>query len=251
MRNESISPMNPVSGNVYRNYFLIGLFAVAMGALEAIVVVYLRQLYYPVGFDFPLTMLTSRMVSVEWLREAATIAMLITIGMIAGRNSLQRFAWFLYCFAIWDIFYYIWLKLLLNWPASLLTWDILFLIPVPWVGPVLAPVVCSLTMILLAAVIIYLQRKNDSFRIQVVEWAIMIFGVIIILISFMWDYASIIIKDGLLSKFWVLLNDTHLLSNILTFIPTTFSWGLFLTGEILILAAIALMYRRSKLVTKQ
>lgn len=243
---ESIRPMNPASDTISRNYFLIGLFAIAMGALEAIVVVYLRQLYYPVGFDFPLTMLTSKMVSVEWLREAATIAMLIIIGMIAGRTSLQRFAWFLYCFAVWDIFYYIWLKLLLNWPASLLTWDILFLIPVPWVGPVLAPVVCSLTMILLAAIIIYLQKKDNSFRIKAIEWAMMIVGVIIILISFMWDYASIIIKDGLLSKFWVLTNDTHLLSNVLTFIPTNYSWESFIVGEFLILVAVVIMYRRVK-----
>ena len=243
---ESIRPMNPASDSISRNYFLIGLFAIAMAALEAIVVVYLRQLYYPVGFDFPLTMLTSKMVSVEWVREAATIGMLIIIGMIAGRTSLQRFAWFLYCFAVWDIFYYIWLKLLLNWPASLLTWDILFLIPVPWVGPVLAPVVCSLTMIILGALIIFLKQKDDSFYIKPIEWILMVAGVVIILISFMWDYASIIIKDGLLSKFWVLTNDTHLLSNVLTFIPTNFSWTSFLAGEILILAAIAMMYRRSK-----
>lgn len=246
MMSESIRPMNPASDNIARNYFLTGLFAVAMAALEAIVVVYLRQLYYPLGFDFPLTMLTSRMVSVEWLREAATIAMLITIGMIAGRTTLQRFAWFLYCFAVWDVFYYIWLKLILNWPASLLTWDILFLIPVPWVGPVVAPVICSLSMILLAAVIIYLQQKNHTFNVKPVEWAIMIIGVVFILVTFMWDYASIIIKDDLLSKFWVLTSDTHLLSNVLTFIPTNFSWTSFLAGEILILAAIVLMVQRSK-----
>lgn len=242
---ETIRPVNPVSGNVSRYYFLIGVFAIAMGALEAIVVVYLRQLYYPVGFDFPLTMLTSRMVAVEWLREMATIVMLIAIGMIAGKTSLQRFAWFLYCFAIWDIFYYIWLKLLLNWPASLLTWDILFLIPVPWIGPVLAPVICSLTMILLAAMIIQIQRKDGSFTIKPVEWILMIVGVVIILVTFMWDYTAIIINDGLLSKFWALTNDTRLLSNILTFIPVSYSWIAFLAGEILILAAIASMYKRS------
>lgn len=245
MKSESIQPMNPISDTISRKYLLIGLFAVAMAALEAIVVVYLRQLYYPLGFDFPLTMLTSKMVSVEWLREAATIAMLIAIGMIAGRTSLQRFAWFLYCFAIWDIFYYIWLKLLLNWPASLLTWDILFLIPVPWVGPVLAPVICSLTMILLGGMIIYLQKRRDSFYIIPIEWTLMIIGVVIILLTFMWDYSSIIINDGLLSKFWVLTNDTHLLSNILTFIPTTYSWAAFIVGELLILAAIVSMVRRS------
>ena len=243
---ESIQPMNPASVNVARNYFQIGLFAIAMGALEAIVVVYLRQLYYPVGFDFPLTLLTPKMVSVEWLREVATIVMLVTIGMIAGNNSLQRFAWFLYSFAVWDIFYYIWLKVLLNWPSSLLTWDILFLIPVPWVGPVLAPVICSLTMILLAGVILHLQRRDTAFRIRLTEWSLIILGAVVILITFMWDYSALIIRDGLLSRFWALTEDTVLLSNLLTYIPTNYNWFVFILGEILVFAALILMYRRTK-----
>lgn len=243
---ESTHPSKLSLAEVYRKYFLIGLFAVAMGALEAIVVVYLRQLYYPVGFDFPLTMLTPKMVSVEWLREFATLVMLITIGMIAGNNSLQRFAWFLYSFAVWDIFYYAWLKVLLNWPSSLLTWDILFLIPVPWVGPVLAPVICSLTMILLGALILYLQHKELAFRIKPVEWSLIILGAIVILVTFLWDYSAIILNDGLLSKFWVLANDTVLLKNILMYIPTYYNWIAFSLGEVLILTAMAFMYRRAK-----
>jgi hypothetical protein len=170
--------------------------------------------------------------------------MLITIGMIAGNNSLQRFAWFLYTFAVWDIFYYIWLKLLLNWPSSLFTWDVLFLIPVPWIGPVLAPVICSLTMILLAALIILLQRKEVDFRINMVEWGLLILGTLIILVTFMWDYSAIIIRDGLLSKFWMLTNDTVVLSNLLMYIPVSYSWLAFVLGEILILTAIVFMYRR-------
>lgn len=228
------------------NYYLIGIFAIAMGALEAIVVVYLRQLYYPMGFDFPLTILVPKMVTVEWLREIATIVMLVTIGMIAGRNSLQRFAWFLYSFAVWDIFYYLWLKVLLNWPASLLTWDILFLIPVPWVGPVLAPVICSLTMIGMAVLILHLQKKDIQFRIRPAEWVLIILGAVIILITFMWDYTSIIIRDGLLSKFWVLTHDTVLKSHLLTYIPTTYNWGAFIVGELFILAALIHMHRRVK-----
>lgn len=70
--------------NVHRHFYLLGLFGIAMGALEAIVVVYLRQIYYPLGFDFPLTLIFPQMISVEWLREVATILMLISIGMIDG-----------------------------------------------------------------------------------------------------------------------------------------------------------------------
>lgn len=228
------------------NYYVIGLFAIAMGALEAIVVVYLRQLYYPMGFDFPLTLLVPKMVTVEWFREIATIVMLVTIGMIAGRTSLQRFAWFLYSFAIWDIFYYLWLKVLLNWPSSLLTWDILFLIPVPWVGPVLAPVVCSVTMIGMAVLILHLKKKDPQFRIRPAEWVIIVLGAVIILVTFMWDYTSIIIRDGLLSKFWVLTHDTVLMSHLLTYIPTTYNWGAFIVGELFIVAALTHWYRRVK-----
>jgi len=73
---------------VHRLFILIGIFAIAMGFLEAIVVVYLREIFYPHGFDFPLTILSPSMYSVELLREAATLIMLAVIGLIAGKNSL-------------------------------------------------------------------------------------------------------------------------------------------------------------------
>src|SRR5579859_4688314 len=130
------------------------LFSIAMGFLETAVVVYLRKIYYPHGFQFPLTPVDPDIGLVEFLREAATIIMLVGIGIIAGKNTSQKFAIFLYCFAVWDIFYYVFLKLLLGWPESLFTWDILFLIPVPWVGPVLAPSIVALTMIAFALVTI-------------------------------------------------------------------------------------------------
>ncbi|MBL7138880.1 MAG: hypothetical protein ISS17_08905, partial [Bacteroidales bacterium] len=133
---------------------LITLFAIAMGFLESAVVVYLRAIYYPEGFAFPLKIIEGPVATTEILREAATLIMLITVAILAARRWIIRFAWFIYIFAIWDIFYYIFLWLLLGWPESLLTWDILFLIPTTWVGPVLAPVINSLTMIALAGVMI-------------------------------------------------------------------------------------------------
>jgi len=239
-----INKANQSSIKVHRNYYLLGLFGIAMGALEAIVVVYLRQIYYPLGFDFPLTLISPQMIAVEWLREVSTIIMLLSIGMIAGKNSLQRFACFLYSFAIWDLFYYVWLKLLLNWPSSFLTWDILFLIPIPWVGPVLAPVICSLTMILFSAIIIYSQERGAAFKIQSLEWSLIFSGVIIMLGTFMWDYSEIVLKEGTISKFWSLANDEHFLKVLLSYNPTHFNWVVFMIGEIIILCAIALMFRR-------
>lgn len=228
------------------NYYALGIFAIAMGALEAIVVVYVRQIYYPEGFDFPLTFLSSQMIAIEWIREVATIVMLGCIGIIAGRNWLQRLACFLYCFAIWDIFYYIWLKLLINWPASFLTWDILFLIPVPWIGPVLAPVICSLTMILMAGIIINAQYRNEAFRIKSFEWSLIFLGALIILGTFIWDYSRIIIRDGFFSRFWTLADDHQFQQIISAFDPTHYRWVVFIIGEICILSALALIFRRAK-----
>ena len=241
----------PVAGNRTLvnfpiNYYALGIFAIAMGALEAIVVVYLRQVYYPEGFDFPLTFLSSQMLAIEWIREVATIVMLVCIGIIAGRNWLQRLACFLYCFAIWDIFYYIWLKLLIDWPASFLTWDILFLIPVPWIGPVLAPVISSLTMILMAGIIINAQHRSETFSIRSLEWSLIFLGALIILGTFIWDYARLIIRDGFLSRFWTLADDQQFQKIIADFQPTHYSWVGFIIGELCILGALAWMFRRAR-----
>ena len=86
---------------------IVTIFAIAMGFLEAVVVVYLRKLYYPNGFNFPLKgFIDPSIISIEWVREFATIVMLITIAMLAGKKLYERFAYFIYVFAIWDIFYY-------------------------------------------------------------------------------------------------------------------------------------------------
>lgn len=77
-------------------------------------------------------------------------------------------------------FYYVFLKLTLNWPQSLLTWDILFLIPVPWVGPVLAPVICSLTMILISCTIVFTEEQGYIVTMKVWDWVLMLLGAFII-----------------------------------------------------------------------
>jgi hypothetical protein len=115
-----------------------------MGYMESSVVVYLRAIMYPDGFGFPLAPFDSHLAVTEIFREVATIIMLLGAGIIAGKTFPERFAWFIYCFAIWDIFYYVFLKALLGWPESFMTWDILFLIPATWVGPVISPIIVSL-----------------------------------------------------------------------------------------------------------
>jgi hypothetical protein len=226
------------------------LFSIAMGYLETAVVVYLRKLYYPDGFDFPLMPVTNDIAVAEFWREFATIIMLIGVGILAGKNRLQRFAFFLYSFAVWDIFYYVFLKILLNWPQSLFTWDILFLIPVPWVGPVIAPCIISLSMILFTAVVIYFQEKGKEVFILFVEWLLLIFGSIIAVVSFMWDYIVYLTKEDANTVVWTLKSNTNLFDEVKNYIPETFNWALFSLGQSVIFAAILLIYLRLKKQTK-
>ncbi len=67
-------------------------FAVAFGFLEAIVVVYLRGLYYPGGFSFPVKLIPHKIYFVEIIREITTIIMLIFAGVLAGRTRIQKFS---------------------------------------------------------------------------------------------------------------------------------------------------------------
>jgi hypothetical protein len=126
----------------------LAVYAISMAYLESAVVVYLRLLYYPDGFVVGGAVLPDWTLGVEIGREAATILMIGAVSLVSARRSwLDRTANFFYVFGIWDIFYYVFLKVLLDWPESLLTTDVYFLIPVPWVGPVIVPVLCSILIV--------------------------------------------------------------------------------------------------------
>ena len=232
--------------NIRKNLVIVTIFGIAMGFLETVVVVYLRQLYYPEGFMFPLKLMSLDVIIIEYIREISTLVMLCCIGAIAGTNFLEKFSYFLYCFGIWDIFYYIWLKVLINWPSSLLTWDILFLIPVVWVGPVLAPVICSITMIFLAGCVLYFKGKGHSVSMTLREWLLMIVGAFIIFCTFIWDYTKLIIKGGFLSNIWTIGTNEDFQQLISQYVPTHYNWYLFIIGEIFILCSIGLFCRRFK-----
>lgn len=212
-------------------------FSIAMGFLEAAVVIYLRELYYPNGFVFPLVLMSDTNALVELLREAATIIMLLGLGMLAGRTYNERFAFFISSFAIWDIFYYVFLKLFLGWPDSFLTWDILFLIPVPWIGPVIDPIIISLTMILLAACLVYRDQQSTSIRIDKKEWSLLITGSLVVIGSWTWEY---------LQYSFAAIDPMDAMDALNTFVPQTYSWMIFWIGEGLLLLAIALFWRRTK-----
>jgi len=226
-------------------FIWLAVFAVAMGFLEAIVVVYLRQIYYPEGFDFPLKMMSPEIITVEWIREFATLVMLAVVGIIAGKNNLQKLLYFLYSFAVWDIFYYVALKLLLGWPASLLTWDILFLIPITWLGPVLAPVISSLTMILMAVTLIPLQEKGYTVIVNKYEWGLIYLGAFIIFCTFIWDFTGMIFRGGLLSEWGNPAIRESFMQVMTSFTPSHYNWALFVLGEMLILLALGMILKRT------
>ncbi len=173
--------------NLYNKISALFLFAVAMAFLESTVVVYLRELYYPEGFRFPLKDIPANILIVELLREAATIIMLLTAGYLAGKKNWERFGAFVFLFGVWDIFYYIFLKLILDWPASLFDLDILFLIPLPWIGPVIAPVLISVLMILVGIFLLHIHDKEGAFTATKFSWIMATSGTLVILYSFMRD----------------------------------------------------------------
>ncbi|MBN1415894.1 MAG: hypothetical protein JW973_12395 [Bacteroidales bacterium] len=227
-----------------RTIIWLTVFSIAMAYLESAVVVYLRVIIYPEGFDFPLAPLRHDLAVTEIFREAATIIMLLGAGYLGGRNFATRFAGFVYCFAVWDIFYYVFLKVLVGWPDSLMTWDVLFLIPVTWTGPVISPIIVSCTMILLAVIIITSNRKRGDITVSCFEWVLLIAGSFILVVSFVWDYCSFLLRHysfiGIIHP-----SDRNALFELaLQYVPVRFPWMLFTAGEAVILMAICLLFRR-------
>jgi hypothetical protein len=218
----------------------ISIFSIAMAALEGAVVVYLRALYYPGEFSVEFKIIDQHILLVEIVREFATLIMLMIIGYLTGTNFKERFAYFLISFAIWDIFYYVWLKIFIGWPSSFLDWDILFLIPVTWIGPVAAPIICSLTMIVLALLLL----KHDV-SISKTVWAYLILGSSFVLFTFMKDYAELIFTNDFYQDFPSLMQNQNFIQKATALIPKPYQWNIFLAGELMfILGAIRIWSNR-------
>lgn len=190
--NTSVEPLK----TTMTRFAIACLFSIAFAYIESAVVVYLRVIFHPDGFTFPLsnvdTILQHKaLLLTEIGREAATIVLILTGAWLFGRNLQQRFAYFLTIFAVWDIFYYIWLKVfsaalkaIPDWPLSLMDWDILFLIPIAWAGPVVAPVLVSIVMLVFAIIILYRDSHGRPIRAGFIDWLGFIAAGIIIVVSF-------------------------------------------------------------------
>ena len=219
------------------------LFGVSFAYVEAAVVVYLRTIYDPIrleavdgGHDdevFPLMTLEQleaagpnyfRLLATELGREAATILMLAGVAVAAAKNFRQWIAAFMIVFGVWDVFYYVFLKLLIGWPASPGTWDILFLLPVPWVGPVIAPLLVALSMITAGGIILWRESRRRPIRFRWWHWTSIIGGGLIVIAAFGWDYRNAMAGG------W----------------PNPFHWPLFIAGEAIGLTGFAAAWATSK-----
>jgi hypothetical protein len=229
----------------YSNLIRITFLAVSMAFVESAVVIYLRELYYPLGFEFPMVSMPGRIALTEILREIATLIMLLAIGFLAGKNAKQRFAWFIYSFAIWDLFYYVFLKLILDWPSSWFTWDILFLVPVVWTGPVLAPVLVSLTMIILSLTVLYIDQRQEKWVMNGYVLFLIVLGSLLIFVSFIWDFSRFVISHSSLTA---LLKADSVSAMMKIYVPDSFKWIILIAGEISIFWGIILLlfYKRER-----
>ena len=205
--------MQVSDGPVMKRMLWVTLYAIAMAAVESAVVVYLRALHTG---DAPLSVLQydlpNRILAIEVGREVATIVMLVAVAALAAATTWERFLYLALAFGVWDIFYYVWLWVFIGWPPSLLTWDILFLIPVPWVGPVIAPVIVSLCLVGGA---LWLLRR-PALRLSRRAWVLASAGCLLVLLAFMIDYHYVLARTE----------------------PPRFRWELFWPGIVIAVAGV-------------
>jgi hypothetical protein len=198
-------------------WLVVGLFAVAMAWAEAAAVYYLRTLvnriepYQP----NPLPIATG-LGEAELIREVATLIMIFAVGWLAGATWRGRFGYLGIAFGIWDIFYYVFLKVMTGWPGSVGDWDILFLLPLPWWGPVWAPASIAFLMILWGTFVTQFERtpvpKCSS------NWkpvALGFLGILLALYVFMADAIRIAGQGAVALR---------------TMLPDEFNWPLFVVS---------------------
>jgi hypothetical protein len=195
-------------------------FAIAFAWVESAVVVYLREIYFDGVFKFPLFVVWKEgkhiidpLIRIEFGREIATIVMFVAVGWVTGKSKLQRFCFFMIAFGIWDIFYYIWLYIMVGWPESLMSWDLLFYVPLPWVGPVITPLLIAVTMVGAGSLIIYYYRKGYVISWRWYDMAIELGCGVLIIVAFCWDWKNILQVPGDIMRSGV---------------PNPFAWWLYL-----------------------
>jgi hypothetical protein len=200
----------PAKAGDRTRWTIVVAFAVAMAWVEAASVFYIRALVDRIEpYQANPLPLNPALGNVELWREAATLVMLATLGLLAGRTWRRRVGYAALAFGIWDIFYYVFLRLISGWPKSLLDWDILFLLPLPWWGPVLAPISIALVMIVWGTLVTQSDEVAAGSRRA---WALGWVGIVLALAVFMTDA-------------WLALPNGR--QAVMAVLPTTFNWPLF------------------------
>jgi hypothetical protein len=213
------------NAGMLKRTMIVTTFALAMAYLESAVVVYLqRALLMTPATLFPLRDQTSLggLGSIEVGREVATLVMLATIGWLAGRTSIERLAWTSLAFGIWDIAYYFWLWVFIGWPTSFGTTDLLFLLPVPWVAPVSAPILVSIALIGFGLLFARRLQRGESVSLRSRDWSLLIGGGVVVIVSFTLDFARI--RNGGM--------------------PTPFAWPVFIIGMVIAVIGVVPSLRR-------
>ena len=139
--------------------------------------------------------------------------MLAMAGWIAGRRWQDRVGYAIFSFGLWDVLYYAWLVIFIGWPKTLLDWDLLFLIPLPWWGPVVSPLLIALMMVIGGGAAVLKAERGETLRFTLVEW-------------------SVAGASMLLALYVFMLDALHALPGGVEFVscvrPTSFNWPLFL-----------------------
>jgi hypothetical protein len=207
---------------------VVVVFAVAMAWVESAVVFYLRTMINRVEPYQPNPLpVIGKLGTAELIREAATMVMLLTVGVLAGRNWRTRLGYAALAFGVWDICYYVFLRKMCGWPHSLLDWDILFLLPLPWWGPVLAPVLIALLMITWGTLTCRVDTTRSSWQVGIVARGMSVIGAALALYVFMAD-AIRVANQGV-----------EALRNVL---PAQFNWPLFVIALLLMAASVLVEY---------
>ena len=215
-----------------QRWLVVVLYAAAMAYVEAAVVLYLRTMVDRLDpYQFPPVTLPDHLVRAEMVREVATLIMLFAVGWLAGRTWRSRLGYTLVAFGVWDILYYVFLVPLSGWPRSLLDWDILFLLPLPWWGPVLAPVSIAVLMVVGGTLVSLFDRPERALWPGPWAWGASLVGVALAVYVFMAD--TIRAAGG----------GAEAISRVR---PTQFNWPVFVVALLLLAAPIVDLCRQQR-----
>lgn len=221
-----------ISPKITVRWLTVVIFAMAMAWVESAVVYYLRTMIDRIEpYQANPLPIIGGLGPAEMVREAATMIMLLTVGILAGCNWRSRLGYAAIAFGVWDIFYYVFLKVMCGWPHSLLDWDILFLLPLPWWGPVLAPVLIALLMILWGTLVSSWRIERARGGSEAKAWALNFLGMALALYVFMAD--SIRAANG----------GVDAIRNVL---PLGFNWPVFCAALLLMAVPILQLIWRSR-----